>query len=66
MSTRHFQPQTETESTPSQPPTRTTATSAVTQPPSSRAPQTFSHRRSDKLQNLIDKYNAAISVTQSS
>ncbi|WP_121741563.1 hypothetical protein [Natronorubrum halophilum] len=58
MSTPHFQ--TATESHPNRP-TRTTAPEISTDPRTAtdRAPRTFAHRDTARLENLIDEFNAA-------
>ncbi|MDF9744960.1 hypothetical protein [Natrinema salsiterrestre] len=64
MSTQRLQSTTDAESTPNRTSTRTqTPPSApVTEDPrtaTDRAPRTFSHRNSARLENLIDEWNAA-------
>ena len=57
MSTRNLQSQTDAEPTFDRTATRTRPT--VPSTATERAPQTFSHRSTGRLQNLIDEWNAA-------
>ncbi|AFZ74141.1 hypothetical protein [Natronobacterium gregoryi] len=43
----------------------TTATGSETRPVTETAPATFSHRNTQRLENLFDEFNAAVATSQS-
>ncbi|QFU82688.1 hypothetical protein [Natronorubrum aibiense] len=63
MSTQHLQTQTESESystqTTTPTPADTTAVTEDTRTATDKAPRTFSHRNTARLENLIDEWNTA-------
>ncbi|WP_090377412.1 hypothetical protein [Natronobacterium texcoconense] len=69
MSTRNYQTQTQTQSRSpiDRPqPSETAATSADTRPVTESAPATFSHRNTQRLENLIDEFNASFADSRTS
>ena len=60
MSIRHSHTDADAESTPNRTTPRPQPThEPATRPATARAPQTFSAQRTDRLENLVDRWNAA-------